>query len=139
MASFREYGLVGIAASAPDHTVLYECGPDRMRAELIALHVVIEEARVRQHLLPVPLSKYRAGFDAGELIALFDDRFWEIRLPDTEAMLARIADVRPCGPDCQWVTEQANGDASALDFVLEHGDACPESESDGPLELEAAA
>lgn len=152
--SSQSYRLVGIAASQPNSVLLREIEPDIFRAELIAIHVIVEDSArqydrraeehrsilVRQLLLPVPLSKYRAGLDVGELANMLDDAFWEVRLADSDAILARLADVFPCGPACRWVTvTEADGDGSTLDFVLDHGDACPETDDDGQPELEAAA
>lgn len=142
----QSYRICGIAAALPNHVVLYEVEPDRMRAELIALHVVIEETApqydrraeehrpvfIRQPLVPVPLSKYRAGLDVGEVVNALDDAFWEVRLADSEAILARLADVMACGPACRWSVEADADDGGTLDFLLSHGPGCEEEEPEQP-------
>ena len=132
------YTATAIAAADPGSCVLYEVEPDqRFRAELIALHVLMVDpaADPGPLILPVPLSMYRAGLDLGELAHLLDDQLWEVRLADTEAMLARLDEIRPCGRSCTWTTEETTDDAGSLDFVMAHGADC------GPTlaALEAAA
>jgi hypothetical protein len=138
------YNVTAIAASDPNQVVLYRLSPDRCRAELIALHVLITDAAprynrrtdehpitlIRSLLLPVPLSAYRAGFDPGGLVHSFDDTFWECRLADVAATVARLDDVLPCSPVCRWTTEESTDDGTAVDFVRWHGEGCPESEED---------
>ncbi|TNH23967.1 hypothetical protein FHG89_26005 [Micromonospora orduensis] len=120
-----------------------------MRAELLAVHVVVEDSAsqwdrraeeyrstfIRQLLVPVPLSYYRAGLDVGELVSALDGAFWEVRLADTEATLARLADVMACGPACRWSVEADADDGGTLDYVLDHGPGCEETEEEPP-ELE---
>lgn len=121
-----------------------------MRAELIAVHVVVEETApqydrraeehrsvfIRQPVIPVPMSKYRAGLDVGEMVSALDDSFWEVRLADTDAILARLADVMACGLTCRWSVEADADDGGTLDFVLSHGPDCEETEEE-PAALES--
>jgi hypothetical protein len=138
------YAIVDLAASAPGQILLRQIEPDRMRAELIAFHALIENSSpqwnrhtdehpvklIGRHVLPVPLAMFRAGFDPGELVHTFDDCFWEVRLPDADSILARLDDAFPCGATCRWVSEETVDDASAVDFVLLHGEACEEADGD---------
>jgi hypothetical protein len=136
--------IVALAASDPNVVVLYQVSNDRFRAEVLALHVLIEDIEpewdrttgerplgvVRRLLLPVPLSSFKAGFDPGELAHLLADSFWECRIADTDSILSRLSNTFGCGPDCGWNTEQYTDDGSATDFLLTHGTACLVYEDD---------
>lgn len=142
----ESYRICGIAAAQPNQVLLYEVEPDRFRAELIAVHVVIEETSpqydrraeehrpvfIRQPIIPVPMSKYRAGLDVGEVVSALDDTFWEVRVADSDAILARLADVMACGLTCRWSVETDADDGGTLDFVLSHGPDCEETEEEQP-------
>ncbi|ADU06407.1 hypothetical protein ML5_0865 [Micromonospora sp. L5] len=151
MSYGQTYRIVSVVAADSSRVVLYLMEVDHLRAELIGLHLLIEDSAssydrraedyrtqtMRHILLPLPLSWYKSGLDVGELVQRLSDTFWEVRLPDTPAILARIADLYPCEPGCRWVTTEDAEDSSAIDFTLEHGAGCDLAEA-GPAEIEAA-
>jgi len=141
----ESYAIIDLAASAPNHVVLRQIEPDRMRAEMVAFIAIIENtapmwnrktdehpmALVGRYVLPVPLSFLKAGFDPGEVAHAFADIYWEVRVADNDAIIARLEDTFSCGPSCRWRPEvYVPDDGSVVDFVLVHAADCEEASDD---------
>jgi hypothetical protein len=128
-----------IAASDPSCHILHHDpnrDPDWARLEPVSVHIAVE-IDGQALMLPVPLSMYSNSYNIGDLVELLKGgMFWEIRSGDTNSARARLGEAFPCGIDCRWTTEESDT-VSAVDYVLDHGDGC--EDSDDQLAIETAA